>query len=397
MKVDPYKSKQVYERWKEQGANIPDISKKSRDIIINFIFDMEKGLNVNSSNKKGARSYLRLNAYKHKLKLISFLIEKHFKKSIIEVNREQIHTIFNDMRNGKIKRADGKIYLQTSDYAKSFKAFWHWHQKTSKKKIDDLTNDLDVSKDKPKWVYLNEQQFKKLIDNAKPYYKRVAITLLDTGLRGTEFVNIRNSWITNDSKGNMLLDVPDDVSKTVGRKIKLMLSKEVLQEHIQENNFKGDDLLFQVPLSKMNEYFKRLSKRLFGEGKSQGGEKYSMLTIGDFRHISACYWLPRYPTQQGMMYRFGWKKADKVFYYSEFMGMVDNIQQENLLIDITKTELQQQNEKLKKDFELMRDDSKNQSFKFKEMLDLLMQESADFKEKFENKLTHLEKSIKSKK
>ena len=60
----------------------------------------------------------------------------------------------------------------------------------------------------------------------------------------------------------------------------------------------------------------------------------------DFRHCSCCYWLPRYKSESALKFRFGWKKSDKIHYYSEMLGMRDTISEEDLLIDVTKTELE---------------------------------------------------------
>src|SRR3989344_2813143 len=109
MKVDPYKSKQTYENWKDLGAEIPDVLKANEKIIRQFIFDMEKGINVGVSNKKGARSHVRLNAYRHKLKLLAQLFEKNYKKKFIDLTKEDCHEVFSQMKTGKIKRKDGKI------------------------------------------------------------------------------------------------------------------------------------------------------------------------------------------------------------------------------------------------------------------------------------------------
>lgn len=352
MKIDPHKSKQYYESWKSKGAPIEDISKENASLIRKFIFDMENGTNINISNKKGARSYIRLNAYKSKLKIFFREAENQFKvKDITKLKKEQFNKIATELRNGMIKRNDGKVYVDASDYIKSFKAFWHWLQKINKN-LEDITFEADVSKTKPKWVYLDDKQFKKFCESCKPIYKIITYFDFDTGLRASELLNARVSWFSDDFK---VIDIPEEVSKTIGRKFKLMISRELIKEHIEENKLKDDDLLFNIALSKINEYYKRRAKSLFGEGKSKAGEKYSNLTLGDIRHISACYWLPRYPTQQGMMYRFGWKKADKIFYYSEFLGMQDNIHEDNLLIDVTKTELQKNNEKLQNQIDVFKE------------------------------------------
>jgi len=90
----------------------------------------------------------------------------------------------------------------------------------------------------------------------------------------------------------------------------------------------------------MNQYLKRLSKKILGDGVSPAGQKYSQLTLYDFRHCSCCYWLPRYKSESALKFRFGWKKSDKIHYYSEMLGMRDTINEEDLLVDLTKTEIE---------------------------------------------------------
>ena len=62
----------------------------------------------------------------------------------------------------------------------------------------------------------------------------------------------------------------------------------------------------------------------------------------DFRHCSCCYWLPRYKSESALKYRFGWKRSDKIHYYSELLGMRDTISEEDLFLDLTKTEIEKQ-------------------------------------------------------
>jgi hypothetical protein len=50
--------------------------------------------------------------------------------------------------------------------------------------------------------------------------------------------------------------------------------------------------------------------------------------------------LPRYKSESALKYRFGWKKSDKIHYYSEMLGMKDTISEEDLLVDVTKTEME---------------------------------------------------------
>lgn len=62
MKFDPYKHKERYLTWKNSlGENIQGISKENFKIFLEYLFDIEQGLNVASGSKKGSRSYIHLN------------------------------------------------------------------------------------------------------------------------------------------------------------------------------------------------------------------------------------------------------------------------------------------------------------------------------------------------
>ena len=92
------------------------------------------------------------------------------------------------------------------------------------------------------------------------------------------------------------------------------------------------------------------------EGFKRAGQKYSQLTMYDFRHISCCYWLPRYKSESALKYRFGWKKSDKIHYYSELLGMRDTITEEDLLVDVTKTEIEKRLTASENENKMLRDE-----------------------------------------
>jgi len=344
MKIDPYNHKEKYLKWKESIRDkIPNISKENSDLIKNYVFDMEQGLNVSSSSQKGARSYIRLNYLRQKLTFFAKKFENRFSLNLEELTEEKIFKFFGDMRSGLTKRKDGKDYLCVADFAKVFKAFWHWHMKINRKKkieILDITTDLDISKNKPKWVYLTENQVKKLYENAKYKYKILIMFLYDTGIRSpTELINIRIHDLYNDCKE---LHIREEISKTFGRRIKLMLCSDLLREYIKNQDLKPNDQLFPINPTMVNRYLKRLAVRTLGDKLSDAGKKYSEISMYDFRHCSCCYWLPRYKSESALKYRFGWKKSDKIHYYSELLGMKDTIAEEDILIDVTKTEIEKQ-------------------------------------------------------
>jgi hypothetical protein len=99
----------------------------------------------------------------------------------------------------------------------------------------------------------------------------------------------------------------------------------------------------------------RLANKLFGDKTSLAGKSYNLITMYDFRHSSACYWLPRYKSESALKYRFGWKKSEMIHYYTELLGMKDTIAEEDILIDVTKTEIEKQLQKTQKENELLQE------------------------------------------
>jgi len=355
MKRDPYKSKEKYLSWKEKvNQDVPELSRCNSKLVLRYLDDMEIGLNVAPGSKKGARSYIRLINVKQRL---IFLI-KHFQNiyfidDITEISEYQLSIFFTKMRNGEF---NGRLYKSVVNYVKAFKSFWHWYQRFQRKEgkdIPDITTDLDMSKDKPKWVYLTEDQVKELCKNAKYNYHVLIMFLLDTGIRSpTELMNVRVKDLFNDFKE---LQIREETSKTFGRRIKLLLCSDLIKDYIEGLNLDKEDYIFNICPKVVNRYLKRLGKNVLGDRESPAGQKYSELTMYDFRHISCCYWLPRYKSESALKYRFGWKNSDEIHYYSELLGMRDTITEEDLLVDATKTEIEKRLLKSENDKEVLQD------------------------------------------
>ncbi len=337
MKIDPYNHRKRYFQWKGEvlTTGIPEITKTNSDIILNFVFDMELGLNVSARSSKGARSHIHLNNLRQRMFFITKQLEqRHSKICLFDLTEQMLFSLFSDMRTGQLKRIDGKTYISVIDYVKIFKSFWHWHIKASKKKgeaVEDITSDLDISSDKPKWVYLNEEQFNRLLNNAYPTLRVLMLFLYDTGIRApTELMNIKVSDFYNDFKE---LNIRQEVSKTFGRRIKLMLCSDQIRSYVIEKKLGPDELVFKINYASVNRSLKRLATRILGDEKSPAGQKYSEITMYDFRHNACCYWLPRYKSESALLYRFGWKKSDKIHYYSELLGMKDTITKDDLILE----------------------------------------------------------------
>lgn len=348
MKVDLYNHEKRYKSWKENiKLGESDLLKPNSELLIQYILDMEIGNNVSSKAKKGARSYHRLNNVRQKIsKVLRFLQDRNI-SDVRKVKDTDIQRLFDDMKKGVIKTDDGRTYKSSVDYVKAFKAFWHWYMKVNIKKgkmIQDITEYVDTkTEEKPKWVYLNEEQIKTLFNKSSGRYAILFEFLYDSGARVTETFSLKVKDIEINNKV-VFVNISDEISKSIGRRIKLLLCGENIIRYIRENDLKPDDPLFPVSNDYANYYLSNLSKELFGESETKAGEKYNKMTLYDLRHNSCCYWIQRYKTESSLMYRFGWKSSKYIHYYSEFLGMKDPIRDEDLYVDITKTELERRNE-----------------------------------------------------
>lgn len=357
MKLDPYNHKERYFEWKKEvlEKGMKEVSKANAQIIFKYIQDMEYGLNVSLASKKGARSYHRLNTLREKMKFFS----RHFKENfslecITDVTEDELVIFFAKMRNGEILTQKGKAFKDTGYYVRTFKAFWHWWQVINRKQgneITDITLYLDGTSKKAKWVYLTEEQVKLICKKAKGYYKTLIMFLYDTGIRSpTELMNVKVSDFSPDFKK---LNIRAETSKTMGRNINLMFSSNLISDFIKEHELNENDFVFTRKPATVNKYLKRLSLRLFGDKVSPAGEKYSNLTMYDFRHCSCCYWQPKYKQERALMYRFGWKDSKRIEYYTEFLGMGDTITEEDILGETTKTELERDLDKAEQEKALL--------------------------------------------
>lgn len=120
MKIDPYNHEERYKKWHAliSKTGIPDISKENSDLVIQYLDDMEHGLNVSIASVKGGRSYIRLNTLREKMRFFSMKFESLYNCKLIDITEPQLLLFFSKMRKGEIARKDGKRYTSTSYFVK---------------------------------------------------------------------------------------------------------------------------------------------------------------------------------------------------------------------------------------------------------------------------------------
>ena len=360
MKRDGYDFVKQWDAWKENNLKrLPEgVRKEDYKILINYLNDMESGLNCKPILKNGKQKFEReagtlLNLSNH---ILFFL--KEFDKPLLKLKKEDTAELLKKVKDGKIRKRDGKNFTAFGNYIKDFKAFWGWMIRTDKVK-EDILKFASSSTDKPSWVFLTEEEIKIFFNNLIPYYRVITWFMYDTGARVTEANSIQIKHFSKDFKQ---VTIPEEASKTFGRTINLKLCSDLIKEYVQTNKLKEDDFLFSKDLFTINKYLKVNCGKRFGidkisDPKAKG--KYGNFTLYDIRHNSACFWLNRYPTHKDLMYRMGWKNSDKVDYYTGFLGQSDKLSDADMISGEDKPKLYQlekENQEIKKrltDIELL--------------------------------------------
>ena len=340
-----YHSERIFNNWfkKADSEGIKGLNREFSNITLQFIKDMVLGVNISKASKRGARSKKRLNTLRQKVSFVFSQLQKRGIPNIKKITKESLHQLFDDMRTGVLSNRSGKPYLSAGDYVKDFKVFWHWYQKVSKEKndlISDLTEDLDRRGEKPKFVFFTKEEFEEMLKSASRDLQIIMVVLFDAGCRVTELLNIQIKDFGNDFKE---LTIKEESAKTFGRKIKLMFCSEQIKNYVKELNLKSEDYLIKKSSSMANRELRTVGKKVLGEERV----KEKNLTMYDFRHSSACFWVVRYKSESALKYRFGWRKSEMIHYYTEFLGMTDTINEGDLYINVTKTELEKDNLKIK--------------------------------------------------
>lgn len=345
LKRDPYSHAERWNKWKQENIDgIKGLSRHNSDLALSFLFDMELGKNVSPHAKKGERGYIRLNDLRGK---IVFFAEK-FNKNLEKITKDEIHEFFHAMRVGKILRQDGKPYLSVGDFVRDFKAFWAWLQRTGRVDKDIIADLRRSDGHKPAWVYLSQEQFKTLANKASTDYRALMWLMYDTGMRVTEAYSVR---VRDFSADYTRLTIRKEYSKTFGRTINLKLCSELIKEFVSNHSLNPNDYIFIKKPAAFNKYLKTLSENTFGNALSLARKPYNKMGLYDIRHNASCYWLQRYPTRQGLMYRMGWSREKMVMYYSEFLGLSDQIDDEDMVTGEEKTKYEKRIEILERDRE----------------------------------------------
>ena len=313
---------------------------------------------------------------------MTFLARTLQKRGITDLGKsksDDVLSVFNDMRNGKLRRRDGTIYKSVTDYVKAFASFWHWFQKVSRKEgkeLSDITEEFDTRRAENNFVYFTFEELQELMPYFSQQEQLRMLFMFDTIIRSpSELMNLKVSDLTDDCKE---MSIRDETSKTYGRRIKILLCSEELKRYIEGNNLRQDEFLFSFPHQLFNRKLREAAAKVFGHKITKGGKKYSELTMYDFRHSGTCYWrLGAYKQKiDALMYRGGWNDLTMLNYYTKKLGMKDSIEKEDMLVNADKTEMEKEIAELKNEHLIQQNRMQGLTAESKKMWKLLEKQNS---------------------
>lgn len=337
----------AYHNWKEYALQfgIDGISNKSSEWIMKYLFDLEEGKNLNRGSRKGARSFNRLNAYRHTLTRWAKLLEGKGKASIVDADLNTIHSLMASF-SGDYSPAT------ISSFGRELKAFWNWHMRTQRlegHEVKDICADLQTAPPKTRFVYITKEQ----LDEMLPYFdgeeQLLTLFLFDTLVRPPkEVLNLKVKDVYQKD-GEVWINIPDEIAKNgMGRTFNLLFTGDAISKHIEGKN--QDDYLFLSQRKYKFSYLpklKQVAKQLFGDKIShpKAQKRYTELSPYDLRHCGAIHLrilanknnnIPLDAIRQ----RGGWRDFDMLNYYTQFLGLTGEIRKEALLVEEDKSKIE---------------------------------------------------------
>lgn len=360
VRVDVNNLRRRHENWKEEVCEqgIPGLTRATSDVIIQHLADMEQGRNVARGSKKGGRSYARLYNIRQRLVQLSKMLQERGVNSITKLTEDQITKLFSDMERGTIRTLRDEVYKSTGDYAKIFKAFWHWWMKVNRKQgntISDITEDLSTASAPPKFVYLTKEDVEKLL----PYFPEdeqvMLMFMFDSIVRTpSELLGLEVKDVFQKD-GEVWIGFADDISKTFGRTFNLLYCGEALLKYIARKELKTDDPLFRFSPAFLNRKLKAAAQQVFGDGVPHPkSDYYKNLSLYDFRHSGAIHLrllAKDNPSEIGLdaiRHRGGWADFNMLNYYTQFIGLDGKIERQGMLLKQDRHKLEENLEEEKK-------------------------------------------------
>ena len=356
MGKDVFGHEKIYQSWRQDFINskgkinplyLEDgLTKKNTALFLQYIIDMEQGLNVSKLSRKGGRSLKTLNRLRSKIKSIFVGLQEMGVEDVSKITPEQVNKYFKRWKDQG----------HSNDYAARFKAFWNWwvtKNRRQGKLIPNITEDLDASKgNNSSFVWINKEEFeeyRKYFDDEK---QLILLFCFDTIIRSPgELSGLTVGDIYQNNKGEVWVNIPDEISKTFGRKFNLVYCGDQILKHIEGKN--PTDPLFNYSSPVFNKQMQKIAKQVFGDKKSLGGEYFKNITLYDLRHSGAINFRQLFQktgqSLDSLRHRGGWTNFDMINYYTQLLGLDGHIEKEKMLLQEDKTNIEKEIFKIKEE------------------------------------------------
>jgi len=361
--MDIYRHKESFEAWKKDVLNSKEninqkyiekgLTKENTKLFVKYILDMEEGINV--SGVRGPRSPKTLNRLRSKISSIMKLFQENSLNDITKVKPEQVNKIFN-------KWVDKG---HTTDYAVRFRTFWGWWMKVNRKEgktILDVCMDLDTrGKTESTFVWLTKEEFDKLRKYFDEQKQLILIFVFDSLVRSpSELMGLKCEDVSQNSKGEVWINIPNEISKTFGRRFNLVYCGEQLLKHIKDK--KPQDPIFEFSYPMLNKELQKVAEQVFGDNKNGGGDYYKKITLYDLRHSGAIHFRQLFQATgqslDALRHRGGWSDLRMINYYTKMLGLSGHIDKEKTLLQEDKTELEKQGTEQQEEIEKLKEEMK---------------------------------------
>lgn len=345
-KVDIYNHEKNFDAWLEQLTPKyleEGLTKENSKIFVDYFIYLGK------TKSKG-----HTNRTRSKIKNIMLGLQNKGVEDISKVTEKQINDYFLEW-----------CKTHSIDYIKRFQAFWNWWKKENRRKgviAQDIILDMkDFQNGKQNnisnFVWLSKEDFEKFRSYFEEDKQIILLFCFDSIIRApTEVCSLKVENIF-EKNGEVWVEIPIEISKTIGRKFNLCYSGVEVLKYIKKHDKKSSDYLFQFSAPMLNKEMQKIAKQLWGEKKSEGGEFFKNITLYDLRH-SGAIWFRQLFQKTGqsldlLRERGGWSDFKMINYYTKRLGLDGHISKEKLLLEEDKTKIEKQLDKTQKTISIL--------------------------------------------
>ena len=325
-------------RLTERRKKLKEFSGKEYSKIKNFIDKSKNGENNRGIDIQEATERKYIDCFN--------MAYKNVKKPLLELTKNDLTKLKQDLKSGKIKSRLNQSYSPTSQREMEI-ILIRFLEFTNPEKYSGFRKWFVVNVPKKSVEYLKEEEIEKLFKACKTNSERFLIAVLfDSGFRASEFLNLRYSEIEEPTSSfpYYKFNVKTEYSKTEGRNIGMYWkhSTEAIKDYLNEfNDKKPNDLIYPKTYDSIRIFLTRLGKRVLSK----------RVHFHIFRKSSATFYAYKLKSRQQLCYRYGWKFSSDIpdVYISRVQGE-EEVKESMLDTDLDK--LKKENQELKTRFDI---------------------------------------------